>query len=95
MAESYLKLSDASKMFERLDKSADHAIRYDTLKDGKFTSFIVNKIDFSSIHAVKDYTENTSGLLLKSLTGEKFKQFETDPRMVKLIEKLTPIARFH
>ena len=95
MAESYLKLGDASKMFECLDKSADHAIRYDTLKDGKYTSFIVNKIDFSSIHAVKDYTENESGLLLKSLKGEKFKQFETDPRMVKLIEKLTPVAHFH
>ncbi len=95
MAESYLKLGDASKMFECLDKSADHAIRYDTLKDGKFTSFIVNKIDFSSIHAVKDYTENDSGLLLKSLKGEKFKQFETDPRMVKLVEKLTPVAQFH
>jgi len=92
MAESYLKLGDASKMFECLDKSADHAIRYDTLKNGKFTSFIVNKIDFSSIHAVKDYTENTSGLLLKSLKGEKFKQFETDPRMESLIERLKPVA---
>lgn len=95
MAESYLKLGDASKMFERLDKSADHAIRYDTLKDGKFTSFIVNKIEFSDLHPSKNYTENDSGLLLNVLKGERFKQFETDPRMVKLIEKLTPIARFH
>lgn len=95
MAESYLKLGDESKMFECLEKSAEHAIRYDTLKDGKYTSFIVNKINFSSIQAVKDYTENDSGLLLKSLKGEKFKQFETDPRMAKLVEKLTPVARFH
>lgn len=95
MADNYLKLNNEANMFECLEKSVEHAIRYDTLKDGKFTSLIVNKIEFSSIHAVKDYTENESGLLLKSLQGEKFKQFETDPRMSKLVEKLTPVARFH
>jgi transcriptional regulator with XRE-family HTH domain len=92
MAESYLKLGDESKMFECLKKSAENALRYDTLKDGRFTSFIVNRIEFSGIHAVKDHTENESGLLLKSLKGEKYKQYETDPRMVKLIEKLKPVA---
>ena len=92
MAESYLKLGDESKMFECLEKSAEHAIRYDTLKDGKYTSLIVNRIEFSSIQAVKDYTENDSGLLLKSLKGEKFKQFETDPRMEKIINMLTSVA---
>lgn len=92
MADNYLKLNDESNMFECLEKSAEHAIRYDTLKDGKFTSLIVNKIDFSSIHAVKDHTENESGLLLKSLKGEKYKQFENDPRMESLIERLKPVA---
>ncbi len=92
MAANYLELNNESKMFECLEKAAEHAIKYDTLKDGKFTSFIVNKIYFSDIHPSKDYTENESGLLLKSLKGKKFKQFETDPRMVRLIEKLTPTA---
>ena len=92
MAESYLKLSDAENMFGCLEKSAEHAIKYDTMKDGRFTSFIVNKIDFSSIHAVKEHTENQSGLLMKSLKGETFRQFEKDPRMVKLIEMLKPVA---
>lgn len=94
MAASYLKLNDAEKMFEYLEKSAEHAIKYDTQKDGKFTSFIVNKIEFSDLHPSKTYTENESGLLLNVLNGERFKQFETDPRMVKLAEKLTPVARF-
>ena len=94
MAENYLKLGDAAKMFDCLEKSAEHTIKYDTLKDGAYTSFIVNGVDFSYSHAVKNYTENDSGLLLKSLKGEKFKQFEIDPRMVKLVEKLTPVARF-
>ena len=95
MAKRYLESDDADKMYECLEKSAEHAIKCDTQKDGKFTSFIVNKIDFSDLHPSKNYTENESGLLLKSLKGEKFKQFETDPRMSKLVEKLTPVARFH
>ena len=94
MAKKYSELNDAAKMFECLEKSADHAIKCDTQKDGKFTSFIVNKIDFSDLHPSKNYTENESGLLLNVLKGERFKQFETDPRMVKLIEKLTPAARY-
>ncbi|MBQ9416615.1 MAG: hypothetical protein IJU20_07235 [Clostridia bacterium] len=66
----------------------------DTLKDGQFTSFFVSRIDFSSIHAVKDYTENQSGLLLKSLKGEQFKQLEKDLRMAKIVNMLTPVALF-
>ena len=92
MAANYLELNDAGKMFDCLEKAAEHTIKYDTLKSGKFTSFIVNRIEFSAIHAVKDFTENDTGLLLKSLKGERYKQFETDPRMVRLIEKLTPVA---
>ena len=92
MAKSYLKLGDESKMFECLEKSAEHSIVFDTVKDGKYTSFIVNKIGFSSIEAVKDFTENDSGLLLKFLKGEQFKQFETDPRMEKIINMLTSVA---
>ncbi len=96
MAESYLKLGDESKMFDCLNKAAEHAVKFDTMKaDGRYTSFIVNKIEFSSIQPVKDFTENDSGLLLRFLQGEKFKQFETDPRMAKLVEKLTPVARFN
>ena len=94
MAASYLELNDAAKMFDCLEKAAEHAIKYDTQKDGMYTSFIVNKVDYSTLYAYKNYTENDSGLLLKSLKGERFKQFETDPCMVKLIEKLTPAARF-
>ena len=94
MAASYLELNDAAKMFECLEKAAEHAIKYDTQKDGMYTSFVVNKVDYSPLYAFKDYTENDSGLLLKSLKGERYKQFETDPRMVKLIEKLTPVAKF-
>ena len=95
MSKRYLECSDADKMYECLEKSAEHAIKSDSLKDGKFTSFIVNKIDFSDLHPSKNYTENESGLLLKALKGERYKRFETDPRMVKIVEKLTPVARIN
>ena len=92
MAASYLELNDEAHMFECLERSAEHAISYDSLKDGKFTSFIVNRISFSDIHAVKDYTQNQSGLLLNYLRGEKFRQFEKDPRMKSILEQLKPVA---
>lgn len=92
MAQNYLKLNEIEKMFDCLEKSVDHAIKFDTLKDGTFTSFMVNKMDFSPSTAVKDHTENQSGLLLKSLKKERFKCFESDPRMRKIVETLTPIA---
>ena len=94
-AKESLKLHETAKMFEYLEKSMEHAIKYDRRKDhGKFTSFLVNRIDFSAFNIVKNYRENQSGLLLKVLRTEKFKQFEEDARMVKIVEKLTPVAAF-
>jgi transcriptional regulator with XRE-family HTH domain len=93
IAKSYLKLGDEAKMFECLENAANHAISFDTLKEGRYTSFIVNRVAFSSIDVFKDHTENESGLLLKSLNAKQYKQFETDPRMVKLVKILTPVAR--
>ncbi len=93
-AKDYLKLNDTEKMFECLEKSAEHAIKSDTLKDGMYTSFLVNKVKLSCADGVKNFTENQSGLLLKVLKGERFKLFEKDPRMIGLIEKLMPVAVF-
>jgi hypothetical protein len=64
----------------------------DTPIDGMFTSFMVNKVRMSSIDAVKDHTANQSGLLLKTLKKELFANLQNDPRMIKLIERLKPIA---
>ena len=92
MAHNYLKLGDEVNVFACLEEAADHAIKYDTMKDGMFTAFMVNKVKISSIEAVKDYTENQSGLLLKSLKEERFAHLRDDPRMIKIVEKLTPVA---
>ena len=56
-----------------------------------YTSFMVNKVKIHGNDAVKTHTENQCGLLLKSLRG-KYAHLQNDPRMIKLIEKLEPIA---
>ena len=92
MANHYLTIGDIEKMFDCLEKAAEHAILFDTPKDGKFTAFMVNRVKMSSIDAVKDYTENSSGLRLKNLKKEKFAHLRDDPRMVRIVEKLMPVA---
>lgn len=92
IANKYLEINKEEQMFDYLEKAVEHAIRFDTLGEGNFTSFIVNKLSFSMIDAVKDHSENQCGLLLKSLRKNTFTHLQNDPRMIKLIKKLTPIA---
>jgi transcriptional regulator with XRE-family HTH domain len=92
MADSYLKLNEEDHMFACLEKAAEHAVKYDSRQDGMYTAFMVNKVRLSVNDAYKTYTENDSGLLLKSLNGEKYLCFKDDTRMQNIIEKLTPVA---
>ena len=92
MAYNYLKLGDEQNMFACLEEATEHAIKFDNPSDGMFTSFMVNKVSMSSIDAVKDHTENQCGLLLKVLRKDPFAHLQNDPRMMKIIEKLTPVA---
>ena len=92
MANNYLKLKNIEKVLDCLEKAAEHAILFDTLKDGMFTAFMVNRVKMSSTDAVKDHTENASGLRLKNLKMEKYAHLQDDPRMVRIVEKLMPVA---
>jgi len=92
MAKEYMKLGKREDALACLDKAADHAVSYDTLKDGSFTSFMVNKVPFSAINAVKNYTENECGLLLKILNSQSYAELQDDPRMKSILERLKPIA---
>ena len=92
MANNYLKLKNIEKVLDCLEKAAEHAILFDTLKDGMFTAFMVNRVKISSTDAVKDHTENASGLRLKNLKMEKYAHLQDDPRMVRIVEKLMPVA---
>ncbi|MBQ9794826.1 MAG: helix-turn-helix transcriptional regulator [Clostridia bacterium] len=92
MADSYLKLNEEDNMFTCLEKAAEHAVKYDSRKDGMYTAFMVSKVELSVDDAYKTYTENQCGLLLKALRKDTFAHLRDDPRMMKIIEKLTPLA---
>ena len=92
MANAYRKLEKEEEMFSYLEKAADHAIRFDTMEDGMYTAFMVNKVERSSITAVKDHEENESGLLVKFLNRNRFEPWREDPRMRSLKERLKPVA---
>ena len=92
MANAYRKLDREEEMFACLEKAADHAIRFDTMEDGMYTAFMVNKVERSSITAVKDHEENESGLLVKFLNRNRFEPWREDPRMRAIQERLEPVA---
>ena len=92
IADCYLKLGDEEQMFQCLEKAAEHAVKYDSRKDGMYTAFMVNKVELSVNDAYKNYTENQCGLLLKFLRKDQFAHLQNNPRMMKIIEKLTPVA---
>lgn len=92
MANNYMSLGNCDQMFDCLEKAVEHAIKFDTLKDGEYTAFMVNKLKMSSNDALKDHSENQSGLLLKSLKKDKFAHLWNEQRMLKIIEKLESIA---
>ncbi len=94
MANNYRTLENEEKMFECLEKAAEHSIQDDTRKDGMYTAFMVNRVKMPSNDSVKDYTENESGLLMKSLQNEKYAQYQNDPRMLRIKEKLKQTAVF-
>ena len=92
MGNDYLKLGNEEEMISCFEKAAEHAICFDTRGNGRYTAFMVNRAVFSSDGATKNHTENSSGLLLKSLRKDQFAHLQNDPRMVSIIEKLTPVA---
>jgi len=92
MGNAYGELGNEEEMISCFEKAAEHAIRFDTRGNGKYTAFMVNRAVFSSDDATKNHTENASGLLLKSLRLDKFSHLQNNPRMVKIIEDLASAA---
>lgn len=93
MARNYLWIGEGEKAIACLAKAADHAVSYDTLKDGAYTAFMVNKIALSKQNAYKNYTENDSCLLLRFLRSDKCAQIRDDPRVKRIVAKLEPVAK--
>lgn len=92
MARNYKYLGRVDEMVFCLEKAAEHAIAFDTIKDGNFTAFMVDRVEIRADDAVKNFIENRSGLLLKSLLGEAYTDCREDARIKKIIELLKQIA---
>ncbi|MBQ8432383.1 MAG: helix-turn-helix transcriptional regulator [Clostridia bacterium] len=92
MGKAYWKLGNEEEMISCFEKAAHHAICFDTRGDGSYTAFMVNRAKFSAEDVTKNHTENSSGLLLKSLKNNIFLHLQNDPRMQKMIERLNSMA---
>ena len=92
IADCYLKLGEYEQMFNSLEKTVEHAVKFDSRQDGMYTAFMVNKCELSLNDAYKTHTGNQCGLMLEDLREEKYAHLQNDPRMIKLIERLEPIA---
>lgn len=93
IARLYKTLGDTDKMFEALEKSVEHTIKYDTRADGMYTSFMVNKVESIRDDVFKDHEENNSALMLNDL-NDNYSEFEGDKRMAELKEMLSQHAVF-
>ena len=92
MGDDYFKLYKKEEMISCYKKAAEHAICFDMRGDGMYTAFMVNRASYSSDDATKDYTENQSGLILKALKREQYAHLLDEPRIKKIIDRLTPVA---
>lgn len=92
MANNYIELNDNDNALLCIEKSAENAILFDTMKKGNFTSIMLNRRGYQPDCQVKTYTENESGMLLNNLEKEKFSHLKSNGRMIKVLEKLSRIA---
>ncbi|MBO5041403.1 MAG: helix-turn-helix transcriptional regulator [Clostridia bacterium] len=94
LGNNYMWLGQVDEMFDSFEKAAEHAIKYDTRVNGKYTAFMVNRLTSSVDSAYKDYTENDSALLLRDFKGEAYAAYHDHPRMKAIMEKLSEVAVF-
>ncbi len=88
----FFKLGKDEEMISCFEKAAEHAVCFDVRGDGMYTAFMVNQASYYSDDETKDHTENQSGLILKALKNEQYAHLQNDPRIKKIVDKLTPVA---
>ena len=91
-ARNCLLIGDTEKAIACLAKAADHAVSFDTQKDGAYTAFMVNKVAMLTKNTYRSSTENDSCLLLRFLRSDKCAQIRDDPRVKRIVAKLEPVA---
>ncbi|MBR5286100.1 MAG: hypothetical protein IKU30_04300, partial [Clostridia bacterium] len=88
----YKSLNQIDKMLDALENAAEHSIKFDLRKDGKHTSFIVNRIEICVASSTKNHEENQSALFLRELNSEFYSEFTNDSRMKAIKAKLEKTA---
>ena len=92
LAKRYKSLNQIDKMLDALENAAEHSIKFDLRKDGKHTSFMVNRIEIRVASSTKNHEENQSALFLRELNSEFYSEFQNDVRVKAIKEKLEKIA---
>ncbi|MBE6585439.1 MAG: helix-turn-helix transcriptional regulator [Ruminococcaceae bacterium] len=94
LGNDYMRLGQVEEMFVSFEKAAEHAIKFDTRVDCKYTAFMVNRLTHTVDSAYKNYTENDSAQLMQSFKGEAYAAYHDHPRMKAIMEKLSEVAVF-
>ncbi len=92
MGNDYFKLDKIEEMISCFEKAAEHAVLFDLRGNGRYTAFMVNQVSYASEDVTKNHTENQSGLILKTLQKKQYAHLQNDPRIMRIFEKLAPIA---
>ena len=88
MARNYLRLGEKEKAVDCIEKAVGHAKSFDEVKSGKFTAFMVNKLEISSILSVKNHEHTQVGLILRELKKDAFSEVHHEPRIKALLMSL-------
>ena len=88
MARNYLRLGEKEKAVDCIEKALGHAKSFDELKDGMFTSFMVNKLEISSILSVKNHEQTQTDLILREIKKDAFSEMHHEPRIKALLKSL-------
>lgn len=89
----YAKQKDAENCLASIEKSADFAILYDTAQASQHISPLVDRCRFDPKKSAKNYAENDSALLLRSLKNKLYDFVREDARFMAVVEKLSAMAK--
>lgn len=88
----YAKQKDAENCLASIEKSADFAILYDTAQASQHISPLVDRCRFDPKKSAKNYAENDSALLLRSLKNKLYDFVRDDARFGAIIKRLETVA---
>ncbi len=93
IAVNYALIGDKDAVIENLQEMAKYAVMADTQPDGQHTSFLIDMVKYNLTEYLKNYKENECGIYLKKLEQNKYDFLRGDERFIKIINKLSEVAK--